>query len=235
MQWETGKAGWIAGMLVICASAQAAEVVGEVQLRHTGLFHAQGAKPMGEISVSLTPLEGRSRVHARAAEVHRMVLRDKGAHPAFLTIQRGDRVRFINQDPVYHEIFALSPVQPIELRLDKAGEGEGQDAEVELNTEGSWHLFCRIHSRMYARVDVVNTPLIQRVGIGETFRFERLQPGEWQLRVAALGAETRTLKAVALTSPPPLRIDLSTKGGGVDAGGSGMPVQGKVEDLFPRE
>lgn len=222
-------------MLLATTSVPAAEVVGEVQLRQTGLFQQPVARPAGGISVSLQPLDGQPLPARTAARSHRLLVQDGQIRPAFLTVQVGDTLQFINQDEVYHELFALSPSQPIELALDKRGAGASAQAEIRLASEGVWHLFCRIHSRSFARVDAVATPLIRMVEPGETFRFEGLGAGQWQLRVAAPGTETRVLKTVAMTAPPALRIDLSTKAGGADARREGLPVQGRVEALFPKE
>ncbi len=229
------RTGLIIGLLMGNVPGQAAEVVGEIQPRQAGLFHGQGTKLVGNISISLLPMQGQPLPYRRSAQTHRLVLADRQLRPEFLTVQRGDTVQFINQDDVYHELFSLSPSQPIDLHLGKVSEGEEARAEVVLETEGSWHLFCRIHSRMYARVDAVASPLIQMVGPGQPFRFDHLATGKWQVRVAALGAETRIINTEALTAPPPLRIDLFTKEGGSGSPRQGLPVQGHVEELFPKD
>lgn len=229
------RGGWLAGLLLVTTGVPAAEVVGEVQLRRTGLFQEPVGHPAGGISVSLQPLEGQPLPAGRAARSHRVLVRDGQLRPAFLTVQAGDTLHFVNQDEVYHELFALSPSQPIELSLDKRGAGAAAEAEVRLASEGVWHLFCRIHGRGFARVDAVATPLIRTVAPGETFRFEGLVAGQWQMRVAAPGAETRMLMTVAMTAPPTLRVELATRAGGVDTRRGGLPVQGRVEALFPRD
>lgn len=227
--------GCLAGLLLAMPGVQATEVVGEVQLRQTGLSREPAGQPAGGISVSLQPMDGQPLPVVHSARSHRLLVQDNEVQPAYLTIQVGDTLNFINQDEVYHELFALSPTQPIELPLDKHSAGAKARAEVRLVTEGVWHLFCRIHSRSYARIDVVATPLIRTVASGETFRFDQLAAGQWQLRVAALGAETRLLNTMAMTAPPVLRIDLSTRAGGIDARRLGQPAQGRIEALFPRD
>jgi plastocyanin len=226
--------GWLAVLLLVVAAGEAAEVIGEVQLRQTGLFQNLATRPTGGISVSLQPLEGQPLPRATSGQHHRLLVREGQLQPAYLTVQAGDTLHFINQDEVHHELFALSSSQPIELALDKRSAGVTAQAEVQLASEGVWHLFCRIHSSSYARVDAVATPLIRMVEPGETFRFEGLATGHWQLRVASPGAETRLLKAAAMTAPPPLRIELTTRGGGAPASRQELPSEGRIEALFPR-
>jgi plastocyanin len=223
-------------LVLFAGAGPAAEVTGTVQLKRTGLFRAEaGAGPMGGVSVSLEPLEGQPWPRVRRETAHRMVFKDKRPRPPFLTVRRGDSVSLVNEDEVYHEIFALSPAQPIEARLGKASQGTDARHRVELGVTGTWHLFCRIHSRMYARIDAVDSPLIQTVEPNEAFRFSGLRPGRWSLRAAALGAETRQLEVVALTGPPPVEVEVSVKGGGASTSLDGLPVQGRIDQLYPKD
>ncbi len=216
------------------ASVQGADVVGEIQLKQTGLFQAEATQHQGAVSVSLKPLEKQPWPRNPSQETHQMTLKDKQLRPSFLVVKPGDTVQISNQDPVFHELFALSATQPLSLHLNKAGNASDAQGALQINSEGTWHMFCRIHSRMYARIDAVSTPLTKMVQPGEIFRFSGLQTGLWQLRVAGLGAETRELQVMALTSPPPLKVDMQTKGGETRPSRSGMPVQGRVEQLYPR-
>lgn len=227
--------GGLAAWLLAASVVQGAEIVGVVQPRHTGPVQEAPAGIEQDISVSLQPLEGQPMPPQGAAQRHRILIRDGRLQPAFITLRTGDTLELVNQDEVHHELFALSPSQPLELSLDKAGSGAAARAEVRLVSEGVWHLFCRIHSRSYARVDAVATPLFQMVAPGETFRFEDLLPGSWQLRVATPGAETRLLKAAAITAPPPLRIELVGQAGTAPAQGQAAPPLGGIEALFPRD
>ena len=74
-------------------------------------------------------------------------------------------------------------------------------------------MFCRIHSMMYFRVDVVDTPYYTMIQDGGEFRFTGLASGRWQIRVAAIGSEPLLLTTDAITAPPPLQIVLPVKGG----------------------
>jgi hypothetical protein len=71
------------------------------------------------------------------------------------------------------------------------------------------------------------------VNAGDSFEFRDLAPGKWRIRVAAPGAETRIVEALALTAPPPVQIQLSVKGFNPEARGA-APVQAvAIEQLYP--
>lgn len=220
-------------LLVSGAQVAAAEVRGVVSVQQTGLFDDRGevlkAVP---VSVALFPAEGQALPYRRGEE-HAIALSGSRILPVYLAIPRGDRVRFENQDNVYHELFTHSHAHPLELRLDRTG--FGRTGELALNEVADLHWFCRIHAKSYARIDVLDTPLVQMVNAGDSFEFRDLAPGKWRVRVAAPGAETRFVEALALTAPPPLRIQLAVKGFNPEAPGA-APVQAvAVEQLFPNQ
>ena len=215
---RSGSAGCIIllALTVLCGGPGfAAEIVGRVTVQHTGLFTQGEAKDVpGGISVSVTPLAGQA-MPTPAPRSHRVMIRNKTFTPVFMTVQRGDQLQFVSQDTVFHEFFSLSKVQPFTLDMGKvADDGRAVNSDLyTLTQSGPWHVFCRIHSMMYFRVDVVETPYYMMIKDGGEFHFSGLAPGRWQLRVAALGSEPLVLIAEAITAPPPLQIVLPVKGG----------------------
>ncbi len=198
-----------------CGSALAAEIVGRVTVQHTGLFVQDKATGVpGGISVSITPLAGQP-MPSPPPRSHRVMIHNKSFDPVFMTVQRGDQLQFVSQDTVFHQLFSLSKVQPFTLDLGKVT-GDGKPVSSGLYTltqSGPWHVFCRIHSTMYLRVDVVDTPYYAMIEDGGEFHFSGLAPGRWQLRVAAIGSEPLVMVTDAITAPPPLQIVLPVKGG----------------------
>ena len=238
---KSGVAGCV--MLVLsmlcCGPVLAAEILGRVTVQHTGLFTQGKATGVpGGISVSITPLAGQA-MPTVSPRSHRVTIRNKTFTPVFMTVQRGDQLQFVSEDTVFHKFFSLSKVQPFTLDMGKAA-GNGQAVNSELYTltqSGPWHVFCRIHSMMYFRVDVVETPYYMMIKDGGEFHFSGLAPGRWQLRVAALGSEPQIVIAEAITAPPPLQIVLPVKGGGTQAASDqvsqvmNMSMEGKPEGL----
>jgi plastocyanin len=198
-----------------CGPGFAAEIVGRVSVQHTGLFSDGKAMEVpGGISVSVTPLDGQS-LPAPAARSHQVRIQKQSFTPVFMTVQRGDQLQFVSQDVVFHKLFSLSKVQPFVLDMGKVTEAvpEVNSDRFTLTQSGPWHVFCRIHSMMYFRVDVVDTPYYAMIKDGGEFRFSGLATGRWQVRVAAIGSEPLVMITQAITAPPPLEIVLPVKGG----------------------
>jgi len=229
----------VAGGIILLAltvlssgSALAAEIVGRVTVQHTGLFtQGKAMEVPGGISVSITPLAGQA-MPAPHPRSHRVTIHNKSFTPVFMTVQRGDELQFISHDTVFHKLFSLSKVQPFTLDLGKV-EDDGQAVTSDLFTltqSGPWHVFCRIHSTMYFRVDVVETPYYTMIKDGGEFHFSGLAPGRWQLRVAAIGSEPLLLTAEAITAPPPMQVVLPVKSGRAQVDASQMtPGMGMAE------
>lgn len=228
---SAGRAALLALGLLCAGAAGAAEIVGRVTVHATGLF-TQGEAPdvPGGISVSITPLAGQP-LPVQAARSHRVTIHNKTFTPVFMTVQRGDRLQFINQDGVFHKLLSLSTVQPFTLDMDKVKDDKQPVASdfYTLAQSGPWHVFCRIHSKMYFRVDVVETPYYAMIQDGGEFHFSGLAPGRWQLRVAAIGSEPLIMVAEAITAPPPLQIILPVNGGRSKSAGQ-ISTDGKAED-----
>lgn len=204
---------WLACALLTPAPLHAAEIRGTVQAIGSGLFkHSPGARLEGGISVAALPLQGQALPPAVTA-TRRVVIDHRRFDPVFLTLPRGDRVRFINRDDVYHEPFSLSQTMPFDFTLAKAGAAAGQaEHVVQFLKTGIWHIFCHIHHRMYTRIDVVDTPYIQLLGDGGSFDFKGLAPGRWRLRIAAPGSKVMEVDTEAITEPPPLHLRLPVSG-----------------------
>jgi plastocyanin len=225
---------------VLCSGpALAAEIIGRVNVQHTGLFtQGMAADVPGGISVSITPLAGQAMPDPQPRS-HRVTIQNKAFTPVFMTVRRGDELQFVSHDTVFHKLFSLSKVQPFTLDLGKV-EDDGQAVTSDLFTltqSGPWHVFCRIHSTMYFRVDVVETPYYTMIKDGGEFHFSGLAPGRWQVRVAAIGSEPLVMVAEAITAPPPIQIVLPVKGGQSQAAAGqvsqvmNMSTDGKPEDL----
>jgi plastocyanin len=217
-------------LLVLYAGVPgAAEVKGTVSVDYQGLFRRGETVAPHPVSVALVPAAGQ-RARLRATGRRTIEIVGNRMQPAFLTVQQGDAIQFINRDDVYHELFTLSSGQPVNTRLGKAGNRADDRTTLDMKQGGTIHFFCRIHSKSYARIDVVKTPYIQMVKPGESFSFSGLQPGRWRLRLAAPAAETEWLEVAAVTSPPPLQLTLVSRGGG--AGRSVLRRADSVDQLY---
>lgn len=219
----------LVSVVSICGLASAAEVSGTVSLDHHGLFGPETGVPSHVISVALTPEQGQP-VKQRAIRLQKIEIRGNRMHPPFLTVQKGDRVEFVNRDTVFHQLFSLSGGEPISIQLGKAGGRQSNRTSFELKEPGTTHFFCRIHNKSYARIDVVDTPYLQAIQPGQSFHFSDLAPGKWKLRLASPAAETQWVEVSALTSPPALNLTLVSRDGG--KGLAKLKAQSAIEQLY---
>lgn len=201
--------------------AVSAEVRGSVEFVYNGIFNTGADTRNQPVAVALLPVGNRQIPQSKAA-IHHMEIADNRIQPSFLTAQRGDRVIFVNTDTVYHQLFSLSKDVPFDVTLGKADSGKPKQASLELEHAGTVHIFCRIHNKSYARLDVLETPYQQMITAGQPFYFSKLQAGRWMLRLASPVAETRLIPVDAISSPPPLRLELASHGGGATLKKLGM-------------
>lgn len=68
-----------------------------------------------------------------------------------LTVKVGDQVRFLNNDPFFHNIFSLSDIKTFDL----GSYPQGQSRTVTFNTPGTAEVECAIHPEMKLIVEVV--------------------------------------------------------------------------------
>lgn len=228
------NSGWLhravlAMLAAVSLPASAAEVKGTVTIAYQGMFAAETNTRLQPVSVALLPAQGQHVVPRRPRK-HRIEIVGNRMSPAFFTVKKGDTVRFVNRDGVYHEIFYLSSGKPWSVNLDRAGSRKATSSALRLDTPGTTHFFCRIHNKSYARVDVVDTSYLETVESGRPFHFVGLAKGRWKLRLAAPAAETRWVEVSAITSPPPLALQLVSHGGGQGQGQ--LNAQAGVEQLY---
>lgn len=208
----------------------AAEIRGSVSIDYHGLFESEASAQVHPVSVALLPKQNQRTVN-RGVRSHRIEIVKNRMRPAFLTVQKGDRIEFVNRDAVFHELFSLSPGDSVNEQLGKANSGGKTRAKFTLGQEGTTHFFCRIHNKSYARIDVVDTPYLQMVEPGGRFHFVGLAAGAWKLRMASPAAETRWVDVTAMTTPPPLELKLMSRGGGSASVASQVP-QNRIGELY---
>ncbi len=206
----------LTGLCACLQAVESAEIRGTVAVEYQGMFDPDGSTQTYPVSVALVPAEGQRLVH-RSPRVERVEIIENRMRPAFMTVQKGDHIKFINRDEVFHELFSLSPGKPVSLQLGKAPDRSSQQSLV-LKQTGTTHFFCRIHSKSYARIEVVDTPYLQMVQPGHLFHFTGLAPGKWKLRLASAAGEIRWIPVTAMTSPAPLQLTITSRGGGNGAG-----------------
>lgn len=141
----------------------------------TGVLNLEGGdEPLGVIA--LDPIGGRKATRKPKQRV--MEQRDRQFAPHLLAIPVGSTVTFPNFDPVYHNVFSLSPARAFDLGSYKNGEAR----EVKFDKEGIIRLGCNLHANMQAHVVVVAAPHYAVTEPGGRFKFGSLEPGKYKVR-----------------------------------------------------
>lgn len=116
-------------------------------MRSRGAGGAFGHRPLAAAgAAALLLLSGAT---ARAADVT-VVQRDRTYMPAEITVERGDRVVFRNDDTIAHNVISKTPGQEFDLKLQRPGE----DKAIRFDKPGTVAVTCDIHPRMEMTVTV---------------------------------------------------------------------------------
>ena len=104
--------------------------------------------------------------------------RDQSFDPRVVVVPAGGEVEFPNFDPIYHNVFSVSPNK----RFDLGKYPRGQSRSVVFNKPGLVNVFCDIHADMAAFILVVPNAAWARPGSDGRFELSGLPPGHYKLR-----------------------------------------------------
>ena len=85
-----------------------------------------------------------------ASEVTMVVQRDRKFQTQAVDIAAGDTVRFTNEDPFIHQIYARSP----SFSFSSDGQPKGEVLSVPFPVAGTFQVLCEIHPKMLLTVNV---------------------------------------------------------------------------------
>jgi len=106
-------------------------------------------------------------------------LNQQGARfePDLIVIPTGSTVEFPNLDPIFHNVFSLSKIQPFDLGYYP----QGQSRAVKFNSPGVIQVYCHIHANMYAAIVVTASPWFQKPTADGSFSFSNVPAGRYRL------------------------------------------------------
>jgi plastocyanin len=99
--------------------------------------------------------------------------------PRVVAVPRGSMVDFPNRDPIYHNVFSLSPTK----RFDLGKYRQGQSRAVVFDRTGQVKVYCDIHAEMEAFVLVVPNHAFVQPDAEGAFALPELPAGGYELRV----------------------------------------------------
>jgi plastocyanin len=150
----------------------------------------------GRAIVFAEPLDGSAPLRPAKA---RLEQKDKQFRPAVLAVPVGSTIEFPNLDPIFHNVFSLTPPQPFDLGLYRGGASRTRT----FAQPGYYWVFCNIHPQMAAFLAVVPTPWLTLADEQGRYRLD-VPPGRY--RVTAVSERGG-----------PSQIEVVVRAGGGDA------------------
>jgi plastocyanin len=162
----------VSSFLLSLAPAFAASPV-QIDLRLENL--ANTAEAVQDAVISLRPVG--VAVPKLTGKLYEVNQKDTRFVPLVLPIELGSRVRFLNQDPFSHSVYAISPAKSFELPLYK--KTDPVPPPVLFDKPGRVTLGCNIHDIMVAHILVMDTPYFAKTEKGRA-RIS-VPPGKYQV------------------------------------------------------
>ena len=123
-------------------------------------------------SAAAEPASPPPAVHPKLAQ------KNQAFDPRVVVIPAGGTVDFPNLDPIYHNVFSVSPPR----RFDLGKYPRGQSRSIKFPRPGQVNVFCDIHSDMAGFILVVPGPHWARPAADGTYELKDLPPGRCRLR-----------------------------------------------------
>ena len=190
----------LAGSLVPTPPLPAAPghvVEGVVELLEKG----QAIPGAGGAVIAYEPDGGAARPEPRAAEI---ATQEKRFLPRVLVIPTRSSVAFPNHDPIFHNVFSVSPGN----RFDLGRYREGEIRSTRFDRPGLVRVYCNVHQQMVAYVMVVETPFHAIADVEGRFRLEGIPAGRGTIVVwHERSGSVRIPVDVPVAEPLRIRLD----------------------------
>src|SRR6266567_944545 len=165
---------WIALLAGLsCIAGQRGAAQGRVSGRIAVLEKKN--KPSPDLSSAVVYLEG-AGPPAPPVTVQ-IAINDKEFVPRVVVVPLGSTVRFPNHDPFDHNVFSAS--DPNQFDLGQYGRGEAKGRTF--TSPGLVRVFCNIHPRMVAFVQVMAGRHFTQPAADGSFEITPVPPGAWVL------------------------------------------------------
>ena len=149
-------------------------------------------KPSPDLGDAVVYLEGLGA--AAPAARFDITISDKTFAPHVLVVPVGSTVAFPNHDPFDHNVFSVSDSNSFDLGLYGRGEGKS----ITFRHPGLVRVFCNVHPRMVALVQVMGTHHYVQPGADGAFTISDVNPGAYRLHVWHERAPVEAVRDVAV-------------------------------------
>jgi plastocyanin len=103
----------------------------------------------------------------------------KSFQPRVIVVRREATVEFPNVDPIFHNVFSVSPGNRFDLGLYRSGTSKSNA----FHEAGVVRVYCNIHPQMVGFVLVLDSTFFAVTGRDGVFRFEGVPPGAYTVKV----------------------------------------------------
>lgn len=169
-------------------------------------------KPSQDLGDAVLYLEGPALTAAAAKPANvEIAITDKTYAPHVVVVSVGSTVRFPNHDPFNHNVFSLS--EPNQFDLGLYGRGEAKSHTF--TNPGLVRVYCNVHPRMVAYVQVMANRYYAQPGTDGSFTVENVPPGRYRLHVWHERIPTEIVKDVTAGpggTEPAVQIALNARG-----------------------
>ena len=107
----------------------------------------------------------------------RLAQRNQMFEPRVVVVPVGGRVSFPNMDPIYHNVFSVSPTR----RFDLGKYGRGESRTVRFDKPGVVNVYCDIHTDMAASIVVTPSSAWARPSEDGRYELRGLPAGRYRL------------------------------------------------------
>lgn len=137
------------------------------------------------------------------SRVASMEQRDQAFQPRVLAVVAGESVGFPNRDPIFHNVFSVSPVK----RFDLGRYVKGKSKSVTFHKAGLVNVYCEIHSDMAGFILVVPNRAFAQPDKTGRYSLPPLPPGQYT--VVAWHPDLKTTRrSVQVSDSADVALDL---------------------------
>ena len=134
----------------------------------------KGGKSSPDLGAAVVYLDGAADGAARPVTVD-LAINDKEFVPRVVVVPVGSTVRFQNHDPFDHNVFSASGPNPFDL----GQYGRGEARSWTFTSHGLVRIFCNVHPRMVAFVQVLAGRHFTQAAADGSFEIVDVPPGTW--------------------------------------------------------
>jgi len=144
-----------------------------------GMMPVHGRAADAVVYIARIPAEAESTLARTPEPRPQLAQKDEAFVPRVVAVARGGTVDFPNRDPIFHNVFSLSPTR----RFDLGKYRQGHSKAVRFDRTGLVKVYCDIHAEMEAFVLVVANRAYTCPRADGSYQLPDLPGGRYELRV----------------------------------------------------